>query len=133
MNEVKVAAVWLDATRPGWAEEIDLSTLDQGSGHFCIGGQLAGAVDESDDWQVIAAEFQEAVGDTTSFWNGPFGSSLENTQLWADEVRARLPRQLLKIDNSVDLTYDAEITLHGDLLTISDGYDSAVIDLSFLR
>src|SRR6478736_1513553 len=33
-------AEWLDTEKPGWENEIDLSTLEMSSGYACIAGQL---------------------------------------------------------------------------------------------
>ena len=40
--EARVAkgVAWLDKWHPGWAEKIDLQTLDMASGCFCVAGQL---------------------------------------------------------------------------------------------
>lgn len=50
-DNVARGAAWLDTEVPGWAERIDLSTLDLRSSSRCVAGQLFGNPDNPNPFQ----------------------------------------------------------------------------------
>lgn len=49
MRRARIGAEYLDATRPGWAGEINLDELDMGSCWDCVIGQIFGDYSEAID------------------------------------------------------------------------------------
>lgn len=91
----KAGAMLLDIVRPGWAQEIDLGSLDLGDCDVCVLGQLYGDYEEGAAKLFAVAGNPEEASKRAGFnvpeWYGgrrPFTYSVL-TDAWKIEIRNR--------------------------------------------
>lgn len=78
---VRTAAEYMDARLPGWADRIDVDTLDVYNHVTCIGGQTGLR------WEDLNAEWDRL--NPNLFFHAPFADRDANSS-WVAEVEARL-------------------------------------------
>lgn len=108
INRVVNGAVWLDRVNPGWAESINLDTLDMEATSHCVLGQLysvpsTNPYDSLGFWRVMCGKVP-ALGNECYDWGwmrrhgfaGHSGHGFDEVELsalhqaWRDMVTARL-------------------------------------------
>jgi hypothetical protein len=87
-EKVLAGAAYLDAVRPGWAEKINLDTLDLGKSSYCVIGQ---SVDRyMDGIQELGLSTDEAIA---LGFNSPKTSEFEAlTAAWKPVIAERQPK-----------------------------------------
>lgn len=131
LQKVERAASYLDVIKPGWADNVNLNTLDMGNCDRCVCGQ------NELDWGKVAVEYGNLIEDVASA-RDTFASLVDE---WTDAINARktpIPPviEFVKGD-SVLLREDSTFVLSGDLLTIIEAgtmdEDACTINLHALR
>lgn len=80
----------LDEVRPGWAIEIDLTTLDMASADYCVLGQLYGEYDDGLFELELTGNEQSENGFNSPDWANFTESCRVLTPLWKAQIATRL-------------------------------------------
>lgn len=88
-ENVLAGAQWLDENHPGWAEQVNLLTLDMV--HNCILDQVIPATEDGErGFDQITAELGGVWATRHGFCSFGGGAVEVQTQLWTDEVQTRV-------------------------------------------
>lgn len=136
-EEVRLAALFMDGYHPGWAQGVNLDTLDQNNSDKCIAGQ------NGLRWEDPMRAFEKKAG---------FGSCVfsdrEATKLWREEIALRLQLDGSHESKFVAFNEDEDgnfsnmlstkaanlvVTRLGELRLIDEDGDYAVFNLGSLR
>lgn len=87
-DKVDAGASYLDLAQPGWAEKIDLNTLDLGSSSHCVIGQSVGQFMDGIEKLGLSQEAARALG-----YNCNSTSDYEELgEAWIPVIKARQPQ-----------------------------------------
>lgn len=84
-EEVADAALWLDATYPGWADKVDPDTLNMQNTKLCVGGQI------DVHWETLCDMWDKVSQET---WGARRGKHVTQVfacmpEAWIEEINAR--------------------------------------------